>query len=62
MSIFGSWMWPLLNAAGDSTYQQYKITEILTGFVGGGAIGTVIGGILLWVRKMTEQPNEEAHH
>ena len=62
MSIFGSWFWPLLNAAGNSVHQDYRISEILIGFVAGGALGTIIGGILLWVRKVTEQPAEESHH
>lgn len=62
MSILGSWLWPLFNAAGDSTYQQYVLSEIVIGFIGGGALGTIIGATLLWVRKITEQPTEEAHH
>lgn len=62
MSILGCWLWPLLNAAGNSVHQDYRISEILVGFVGGGALGLIIGGILLLVRKMTEQPSEDGHH
>lgn len=61
MSILGSWLWPMFNSAGNSVYQEYKITEILIGFLGGGVLGMIIGGILLWVRAKTEQP-EEPHH
>lgn len=62
MSILGSWLWPLFNAAGDPVYQDYRITEILVGFVGGAVLGLIIGAILLWVRKITEQPSENGHH
>lgn len=58
----GSWLWPLFNAAGNSTYQDYKIVEILTGFVGGGVLGMALGAFLLWVRSKTETPDEPVHH
>ncbi len=61
MSILGAWLWPLFNAAGNPVHQDYRISEMLTGFVGGGVLGILIGGILLWVRKMTEQSSEDGH-
>jgi hypothetical protein len=61
-AIAGSWLWPLFNSAGNSVHQEYKLTEILTGFVLFGAIGMALGATLLWVRSKTETPEEESHH
>lgn len=58
-SVLGSWLWPLFRSAGDPVYQDYKIGEILTGFVGGAAVGMAIGAFLLYLRKKTEPAVDE---
>jgi hypothetical protein len=58
-AVLGSWLWPLFNSAGSSVYQDYKLTEIGVGFVGGGAIGLALGAFLLYMRAKTEPPADE---
>lgn len=62
LGVLGSWMLPLFKSAGSSVYPEYHITEILIGFVGGGAIGMVLGAILLWLRSKLEKYDEHPHH
>jgi H+/Cl- antiporter ClcA len=59
--VLGSWLWPLFNAAGDSIHQDYRLSEILTGLIGGVVLGLVIGATLLYVRSKTETPDPEVH-
>lgn len=59
MAVLGSWLWPLFNSAGNSVYQDYRLVEILSGFVGGAVLGLLLGGLLLWLRAKTEPPADE---
>jgi hypothetical protein len=62
-AVLGSWLYPLFRAAGNSIHQDYRITEILTGFVGGGAIGLALGATLLYFRaKLEKYDNAEPEH
>lgn len=61
-AVLGCWMWPLFNSAGQPEYQIYRFSEILTGFVGGGVVGIVIGAVLLAIRARTETPEESSNH
>jgi len=61
MAVVGAFMWPMFRSAGDSVQQRYMISEILTGFVGGGLIGEVMSGILMYIRSKTETPAEPHH-
>ncbi|MBN9504138.1 MAG: hypothetical protein BGO01_02640 [Armatimonadetes bacterium 55-13] len=62
MAVAGVILWPMFHSAGDSTHQVYDLKEIGVGFIGGGAVGAVIGAILLYVRSKTETPAENGHH
>jgi hypothetical protein len=62
LAVLGSWLWPLFNAAGNSIRQEYKVPEILTGFVGGGIIGLILGAFLLWLRSKLEAHDEQPEH
>ena len=59
LGVLGSWLWPLFNSAGSSVHQVFKMSEILGGFAGGAVLGLVLGSILLYFRKATEQAVEE---
>lgn len=61
-AIVGGFLWPMFNSAGDSVHQVYKISEILTGFIGFGILGEIVGGILMFVRSKTETPAELSNH
>ncbi len=60
-AVVGAFMWPMFRSAGDAIHQLYTIPEILTGFVGGGLIGEVVCGFLMYVRSKTETPAENGH-
>lgn len=62
LAVLGCWLWPLFNAAGSSIRQDYKVTEILVGFVGGGVIGLVLGATLLYFRSKLEAHDEQPEH
>jgi len=57
--VLGSWLWPLFNSAGSSVHQDFRLSEILTGFVIGAVVGFAIGATLLYFRKVTEPAVEE---
>lgn len=57
--VLGSWLWPLFNSAGNPVYQEFKMAEILTGFVGGAVLGLALGAFLLYMRKKTEPAVDE---